>query len=224
MRERKCRAPSRKGSINCRPCFHPPILNNGPWMLLLWSAFCRKISGCNRPSSTASIGALSSSSLTPPSSNKLTFVPRGTSYQLAASSQTRPRTLKPACVYTAHGGRKSASRGAGSRGTAQVRAPFQVSSPSPPQPDVYEPAEAHIAKQGSLTLRADSAAVREPPPRVRARPRRRRLRSPRAPRAVRHRNRSPRLGPPRGAGTRPGRGVWLARRGPARSGPAHLRG
>lgn len=87
---------------------------------------------------------------------------KGASYQLAASSQTRPRTQKPACVYTAHGGRKSASRGAGSRGSAQVRAPFQVGSPSPPKPGIYELAEAHIAKE-FRTLRADSAAVRDPP-------------------------------------------------------------
>lgn len=81
-RERKYRTPTGKGSINCRPCFHPRILNNRHWMLL-WSAFCRGISGCKRPSSTASIRALSSSSLTPPNSNQLTFVLR---YLLSARS------------------------------------------------------------------------------------------------------------------------------------------
>lgn len=217
-RERKFRTPTGKGSINCRPCFHPRILNNRHWMLL-WSAFCRGISGCKRPSSTASIGALSSSSLTPPNSNQLTFVLR---YLLSARSFFPNTPTHPETRLRLHRTRRQEKRFEGGGEPRQSTGPgslpgqlHHLPSPvftSPPKPTLQR----NSGRCGQIARRCG----RLPPLRVRARPRRRR--SPRAPRAVRPRNRSPRLGPLRGAGTRPGRGCGWPSGAPSGS-PARLR-
>lgn len=188
--------------------------------MLLWSAFCRGISGCKRPSSTASTRALSSSSLTPPNSNQLTFVLR---YLLSARSFFPNTPTHPETRLRLHRTRRQEKRFEGGGEPRQSTGPgslpgqlHHLPSPvftSPPKPTLQR----NSGRCGQIARRCGSPP---PPLCVRAPPRRRR--SPRAPRAVRPRNRSPRLGPQRGAGTRPGRGCGWP--GGTRSGsPARLR-
>lgn len=187
---RGCRAPTRKGSINCRPCFHPPILNKRRWMLSVESAFCRGIWGCKRPSSTATNRPLSSSSLTPPSSNKLTFALR---YLLSARSFFPNTPTHPETRLRLHRTRRQEKRFEGGgeprrqrTGPGSLPGQLPIASPSPVFTSPPKPTQQRNPRRcGQLARRCGT------PLRVRTRPPPPRRRSPRAPRAVRPRNRSP---------------------------------
>lgn len=181
-----------------------------------WSAFCRAISGCKRPSSTATIRPLSSSSLTPPSSNKLPFVLR---YLLSARSFFPNTPTHPETGLRLHRTRRQEKRfeGGGEPAAAAHRsglpsrsAPHRLPSPvftSPPKPTQQR----NPGRCGQIARRCGSPS---PCPRAASAPLTPRSAGGSAPQQV------TRLGSVRGAGALPERGVWLARRGPA---PAHLR-
>lgn len=176
--------------------------------------------GCKRPSSTATIRPLSSTSLNPPSSNKLTFVLR---YLLSARSFFPNTPTHPETRLRLHRTRAAGKALRGGRGTAAAHrsglpsrsAPHRLPSPvftSPPKPTQQR----NSRSCGQRARRCGSP----PPPSARglgggcsaAHPALRGRFGP----ATGH---PPRL---REGCRRPAReGVWLARRGPA---PAHLRG
>lgn len=181
--------------------------------MLLWSAFCRGISGCKRPSSTASTRALSSSSLTPPNSNQLTFVLR---YLLSARSFFPNTPTHPETRLRLHRTRRQEKRFEGGGEPRQSTGPgslpgqlHHLPSPvftSPPKPTLQR----NSGRCGQIARRCGN-----PPPTM-------------CPRAASAAPLTPRsaggsapqqVTPPRpaaGCGHPAREGVWLARRDPVR--------